>query len=361
MREQESDADLVRAALRSEAEAFGALMARYRDAVFGVAFHRLGRFEEARDAAQEAFIKAYLNLSSLREPEAFGTWLYRIADGTAVDFARRPQREAPLPEESLPAPAASEAERTAQADLAAQVRHALAGLSEPSRLAVILHYINGYSQAEVAQFIGATPQAVKMRLSRARSQLREEMAEMVRERLSEAAAPAPKMHRYAFEAHQDAGGALLTGVSEATSAAELRRRLEDRGYTATTIRRETRKERQKWEEERQKREQAPDDRDPIVRIAAVIQEQAVKDQADVVRIKLTAKPPRVRATAMGAAAPTQPEGPHMEVRYRIRGRWHQVMVTPYYVWPPLRQHFEEHAEELTVLKRTRNEFTFAVG
>jgi len=194
--EQTSDAELVGEALRGRGEAFGELVTRYRDAVFGVAFHRLGDFEEARDVAQEAFLKAYLSLADLRDPAAFASWLYRIADGTAVDAARRSRREGSLAEaEEVPAPQAA---TTGQSDIARQVQQALAGLGEQSRLAVILHYVNGYTHAEIARFLGATPQAVKTRLSRARGKLREEMAEMAGERIKRAAGgPIGKMQRFA--------------------------------------------------------------------------------------------------------------------------------------------------------------------
>jgi RNA polymerase sigma-70 factor (ECF subfamily) len=174
-----SDGELVAAALEGSQEAFGELVARYRDAVFGAAFHRLGRFEEARDAAQETFVKAYLHLGDLRKRESFANWLYHIADGTALDFARRPRREVAL--ESVAEGALTDntnGEHTEQSDLVLQVRDALSKLGESTRLAVILHYINGYSHAEVANFLGTTTGAVKTRICRAKSKLREEIEPM---------------------------------------------------------------------------------------------------------------------------------------------------------------------------------------
>jgi RNA polymerase sigma-70 factor (ECF subfamily) len=186
---QRPDAELVEAARQGSEEAFGELLARYRDAVFGVAFHRLGDFEEARDVVQEVFVKAYLGLGALRDPSAFARWLYRIADGTATDAARRPRHEQPLTgAEIVP-------DRTQEAELAREVRELIARLSEPTRLAVVLHYVNGYTHAEVAHFLGTTPEAVKMRLSRARSTLREELTEMVGERIKRGARPAPHSTR----------------------------------------------------------------------------------------------------------------------------------------------------------------------
>jgi RNA polymerase sigma-70 factor (ECF subfamily) len=152
MAETRSDEELVRGAKAGSQEAFGELVARYKDAVFGVAYHRLQDFEEARDVTQEAFVKAFQGLETLRRPAAFANWLNRIAEGTAIDAVRRRRRELPLE-------AAGEVADTSDQDgdgVAEQVREALATLPEATRLAAILHYVNGYSHSEVAQFLDTT-------------------------------------------------------------------------------------------------------------------------------------------------------------------------------------------------------------
>jgi len=180
---QPRDSELVARTLAGDQQAFGVLVARYRSAVVGVAFHRTGSFEDARDIAQEALVRAYVNLPKLRKPESFASWLYHIADLTAIEAARRPRREAArLPDETvsegLEAPEVSE--------LAAQVRGALATLDEPTRLAVVLHYIDGYSHAEVAKFLDTTAGAVRTRVSRAKSRIREEVMSETERALKEA-------------------------------------------------------------------------------------------------------------------------------------------------------------------------------
>jgi len=180
MAERHSDGELVARALAGDQGAFGELVARYRDAVFGVAFHRIGNFENARDVAQDAFLKAYANLPKLRKPESFASWLYHIADLTALEVVRRPRQEVPLPaDETALGSTESYPSVAEEADLAQQVREALATLNEPTRLAVILHYVNGYSHAEVASFLDTTPGAVRTRVSRAKKRLREEVLGMV--------------------------------------------------------------------------------------------------------------------------------------------------------------------------------------
>ena len=299
MADGQSDAELVRAILAGGKEAFGELVARYKDAVFGVAFHRLGDFEDARDAAQEAFVKAYLSLSKLRQPTAFPYWLCRIANGTALDVLRRKHREVPL-EAADRVPARRPC---ADPDLARQVKEALAALSESTRLAVILHYVNGYSHAEVASFIGATPGAVKTRLSRARGRLREEMIEIVEDRLKEESGV------FVYEA-TDESGRVITGTTEARSASAVRRRLTERGYRVGRMKRDRRTPKQR----------AAEDGEPVKRVAQAILEQALKDKATEIRIALRRSKPEAT----------------LGIRYLIGKRWHLVMVVPRYVWAPLR-------------------------
>ncbi len=314
--ERRSDAELVEAAREGSEEAFGILLGRYRDAVFGVAFHRLGDFEEARDVVQEVFVKIYLGLGDLRNPSAFARWLYRIADGTATDAARRPRREVPLTGTEL-AP-----DRSQEAEVAREVREVISRLSEPARLAVVLHYVNGYSHAEVAQFLGTTPEAVKMRLSRARKQLREEMTEMVGERISKAAR-GRKARVYEYTA-TDARGAIITGTSEAQSEAVLVRRLREKGYFVQQI-----SSRHAGAPEPASEESA---REAIRRVVAVILEQAVRDRANTIRVE------------PGKEGGTAGHGPRsMLVWYRVGEAWHEIMSVPIYVWQPLRERFAELA------------------
>jgi RNA polymerase sigma-70 factor (ECF subfamily) len=183
-----SDSELVEEARRGSQQAFAELVARYKDAVYGVAFHRLGDFEDARDAAQEAFIKAYVQLPRLRKTARFGPWLYRMAETTALNLARGRRSHLTLEAAAdLPAAASAPQDRAEQTELARQVNEALATLTEPTRLAVILRYVNGYSHDEIAAFLGASPGAVRTRLSRAKQQLRKEMVRTMGDALKSAA------------------------------------------------------------------------------------------------------------------------------------------------------------------------------
>lgn len=190
--------ELAAAALAEDRRAFAALVERYRDAVYAVAYHYLGNCDDAQDATQEAFVRAYLRLGQLRDPERFAPWLRRIAANVSTDFLRR-RGEGMLPIEAVPEPAApsgaGDPERVAARLV---VRDALARLPEPARLAVTLFYMNGYSQAEIARFLDVPVSTVSSRLQHARERLRGEMIGMVEDVLQEGK-PDPEFTRQVVE------------------------------------------------------------------------------------------------------------------------------------------------------------------
>jgi RNA polymerase sigma-70 factor (ECF subfamily) len=180
-----SVAQLVDRSRGGDQEAFGQLVDCYRDMVYGLAFHLTGSFEEARDLTQEAFVQAYLKLGQLREPAKFGAWLRQITVNLYRTQARTPTvATVPLGEEAEAVPQAQPSE------IEAVVREALGRLREAERLALTLHYINGYSQAEIGAFLGVDAGTVKGRLARARRHLREEVMQMVEDVFDRNALPA---------------------------------------------------------------------------------------------------------------------------------------------------------------------------
>src|SRR5438552_10896356 len=104
-----NDADLVGRVRQGDADAYSVLVERYRDAIYGLAFHELHDFEDARDVAQEAFIQAITlasrgtrHLDQLRDPERFGPWLRQVTVNRCRSWRRGRWRE--LPCEELPEP-----------------------------------------------------------------------------------------------------------------------------------------------------------------------------------------------------------------------------------------------------------------
>ncbi len=175
----------VSRAQQGDAESFDALVHRFQDMAVGYAYSVLGDFQLAEDAAQDAFVQAYLDLGMLREPQAFPSWLRRLVLKHCDRISRR--RRVP----SVALEAGAELPDSAQGPLEAVQRHetqaavlaAISGLPEGERAATTLFYINGYSVDEVGSFLEVPVGTVKRRLHSARTKLRERMMAMVEDTL----------------------------------------------------------------------------------------------------------------------------------------------------------------------------------
>ncbi|HZB47385.1 MAG TPA: GNAT family N-acetyltransferase [Pyrinomonadaceae bacterium] len=159
-------------------EAFGELVARFQDMAFGCAYAVLGDFYLAEDAAQEAFIVAWQSLRQLRTPEAFPGWLRRIVLTRCNRLTRGKRlRFVPL-ELGANAPSAAPDPHSAaeQRELRGKVLEAIKALPEHERLVTTLFYIDGYTQADIGEFLQVPLTTVTKRLHSARRRLRESAA-----------------------------------------------------------------------------------------------------------------------------------------------------------------------------------------
>jgi RNA polymerase sigma factor (sigma-70 family) len=173
------------ASLARRHDAFGELVLRFQNMAYGYAYAVLGDAYLAQEAAQEAFVTAYQRLQQLREPSAFPSWLRRIVL-TQSNRLIRGKRISAQPIEMVAQHFAEQpdlADTVEQRELAQQLHMAIRGLPQQQRAAVILYYIDGYSQNEVAAFLELSVDAVKKQLQRARERLHERMIAMVHEDL----------------------------------------------------------------------------------------------------------------------------------------------------------------------------------
>lgn len=178
-----TDAELVQRAKDGDTDAFGELVNRYRYQVYGLCLNLLGDFDIANDAAQEAFVQAFVKLRQLRDPEKFVAWLKRIAENVCRQLLRQPKREVPLDETQLPDDEEQLTEALEQMERRELVYKALSQLNDADRLVITLFYVDGLTTKEVAEFLGSSVNAVEVRLHRARNQLKEAMMAMVGETL----------------------------------------------------------------------------------------------------------------------------------------------------------------------------------
>lgn len=169
------ETEWLRQAIQGNDEAFTQLVEHYQRPVYNLCYRMLGDPQEAEDAAQESFWRAYQNLGRYDQQRPFITWLLSIAAHFCIDQQRK--RRLPivsvdiLPEEEIPDSAPNPERVVGQLLEDRRLRSLLNQLSEQDRAAVILRYWYDYSDEEIARMLSLTIPAVKSRLHRARRQL----------------------------------------------------------------------------------------------------------------------------------------------------------------------------------------------
>ncbi|HEY3107026.1 MAG TPA: sigma-70 family RNA polymerase sigma factor [Gaiellaceae bacterium] len=166
---QDPDGPLVQRAQKGDRWAFEQLVERHQHRMFTLAARLLGSPEDAGDAVQEAFIRAWLALPNFRRGARFSTWLYRICVNAAHDQRAKAQRVEPSDEIELTDPR----DEFARQELSGELQRALDELEEEYRLAVVLYDVLGCSYAEIAELTEVAEGTVKSRIFRGRSRLAE--------------------------------------------------------------------------------------------------------------------------------------------------------------------------------------------
>jgi len=178
---------LLTLATAGDTKAYDRIVARFRDMAYSYAYSILGDFGLAEDVAQEAFIQAFYDLPSLREPMAFSGWLRRIVFKQCDRLTRR-KHVAVVPLDEAAGIATREigpGENVEVKERRAAVLSAIGGLPGREREVTLLFYIRDYSQREIADFLQVPVTTVNNRLHAARRLLKERMMEMVEKTVKE--------------------------------------------------------------------------------------------------------------------------------------------------------------------------------
>jgi RNA polymerase sigma-70 factor (ECF subfamily) len=186
-----TDTELLHAAKAGDLEGFEKLAARYERQVYSLAFRILRNQEDAEDVTQQTFLNVLENLSGFREESSFSTWLLRIATYAALKVLRKRKglptislESATEPQEgydTVPHPEFIADWKNSPEALVQQnetrrlIDEALARLDEKHRLVFILRDVEGLSVKETSDALGLSEANVKVRLLRARLQLREQL------------------------------------------------------------------------------------------------------------------------------------------------------------------------------------------
>lgn len=182
------DLRLIESTLAGDTEAFGKLVLRYQDRLFGTLVHLLGSVHDARDVGQEAFVSAFEKLATFRRESSFYSWLFRIAYNTAISSRRRrhrttgsldQRREDTGVEPADLSPAMNPAHRLESEETQQLVRDALEQLGPDYRDALILKELEGLRYDEIAEIQNCPIGTVRSRIHRARQELREKLTRVV--------------------------------------------------------------------------------------------------------------------------------------------------------------------------------------
>ena len=170
------DTALVEAALAGSPEAFGALVDRYRAPVVRLAYRLTRDADEAKDIAQDVFLRAFRRLDDFRPERPFARWLFVIARNASLDAIRRRRRAAAMAAESDGRPFELGPEDLAlRNDEATRVHAALEALPSKYRDVLELYYISDLRYREIALELEIPIGTVKTYISRAKRRLRAEL------------------------------------------------------------------------------------------------------------------------------------------------------------------------------------------
>lgn len=179
-----ADEVLVKKSQSGELAAFGELVQRYQERIYNLSLRMLGTYEDARDASQETFVKAFRCLPGFNFQSSFATWLYKVSTNVCLDIIRRRSREQlhnlPPGEEntrgdslrdSRPGPE----EMCLKREKINELKRAVADLPDGYRVALVLHHYQGLSYRQVAEVMELPEKTVATRIHRAKTMLREKL------------------------------------------------------------------------------------------------------------------------------------------------------------------------------------------
>lgn len=174
---------LVERARSGDLTAYDDLVKRYQERIYATIYHMTSNHEDANDLAQEAFIKAFQALKSFKGGSSFYTWVYRIAVNKTINFLKQRKNRAQMSLDDIdfnaehdPDLVALISDKTPRreanlTELQEKLNEGMQKLSEPHRLVVTLHDVQGMSHEEIAKIMDCNIGTVRSRLFYARQQL----------------------------------------------------------------------------------------------------------------------------------------------------------------------------------------------
>lgn len=176
----------IKQVLKGDQDAFGEIVEIYKNSVYQLCFRMLGNRSEAEDMAQEAFIRAYVNIHSYKQEYKFSTWLFRIATNLCIDRIRKKKPDYSLDAEvsgtegltmysQIPSNSPLPETELESLELHEAVNKEILKLPEKYRSAIVLKYIEELSLKEISEILDLPLGTVKTRIHRGREVLRQQL------------------------------------------------------------------------------------------------------------------------------------------------------------------------------------------
>ncbi|EIJ79973.1 RNA polymerase sigma factor SigW [Bacillus methanolicus PB1] len=176
----------IKEVIKGDQNAYGEIVELYKDKVFQLCYRMLGNRHESEDIAQEAFIRAYVNINSFNINLKFSTWLYRIATNLCIDRIRKKKPDYYLDAEvsgtdgltmysQIAADTALPEEELQSLELQETIQKEISKLPEKYRTAIVLRYIEELSLNEISEILDLPLGTVKTRIHRGREALRQQL------------------------------------------------------------------------------------------------------------------------------------------------------------------------------------------
>lgn len=189
----QTDESLVRMFLRGNKTVFDALVVRHQDRIYNHCYRFVGQAEQARDIAQDVFIRAYYALPEFNQDSLFSTWLYRIAVNVCKNYAAsavvrhgrstvslEPQTESMVVSAE---PEDSPLDQVIRGERDQIIQQSISALDTDSRQVVIMRDIDGLTYEEISNLTGLKLGTVKSRLARARAELAKKLKRVLNNEL----------------------------------------------------------------------------------------------------------------------------------------------------------------------------------
>ncbi|MFD2679139.1 RNA polymerase sigma factor SigW [Bacillus seohaeanensis] len=179
----------IKQVLKGDQNAFAEIVELYKDKVFQICYRMLGNRHESEDIAQEAFIRAYVNIHTFNQNRKFSTWLFRIATNLCIDRIRKKKPDYYLDAEvsgtdgltmysQVAADIQMPEDEVEELELQATIQGAISKLPEKYRSVIVLKYIEELQLREISDILDLPLGTVKTRIHRGREALRKQLRNM---------------------------------------------------------------------------------------------------------------------------------------------------------------------------------------